>query len=1725
MIGHTKNAAGVAGLIKAALALYCKVLPPTLGVSKPNAAVSSSEGPFYVNTELRPWIKSTNEHPRRAGVSAFGFGGTNFHVVLEEYTDDYLRKESEPRAVLPQWQSELILIPGNSRQEILKSIEPIEKVLSQGAKPRLRDLAYTLSKLDEQQTRSEGRTEACSKLRLAIIATSLEDLQQKLARAREVLTKSDAGPSANNLEINEPRGIYFSEQPLLREGKVAFLFPGQGSQYINMLKDLTIEFPEVRICFERANRILQHQLSKPLSSYIFPPPAFSQEEESAQKQALTQTNVAQPTVGAADMAMFHLLEALGVHPDFVAGHSCGEYPALCAASVFSEEALIALLEARGRFIVEAAGKEPSTMAAVHARTQTVAEFLEGIKGVRIANLNAPEQTVISGPLSGVQEALDKFKAQGIRAQLIPVACAFHSPIVALACDRLTQFLSNVELAEPQVEVFSNTTASAYPREPKAIADLLIQHLVSPVKFVQEIEALYEAGARIFVEVGPRAVLTELAGQILKDRRYLAVPSDRIRRPGLLQLHHLLGQLAAQGVPIKLARLYQGREVRQVDLSALEKDTGQEEPARTAWLVNGSRAIPLTEVPTSHSGQVKPVRLVVADDRVPFGHATASVKSQQQPAPENLTSTTLETASQPGSPLVESNKRMAEPSALHPSSDENAQVMAQFQQIMNRFLDTQERVMRAYLQATSEAQGRHDSAQDLAPATSQEAVLQEPPVAQAKATPALTMDKEPSPVLSESLPKHEELTSHLLEIVSERTGYPLEMLDLDLDLEADLGIDSIKRVEILGNFQEKYAWTNEQNMEQAMEELAGLKTLRQIIDWIETCLKSMWEKEKAEPEFKESSLDSDASQVTVPETPEDNTIQRFTLTAVEKPLTGQHGGLSPHSVLVLTDDETGVAQALAEELRALSYPVALIRMGEDFRFQVSDFGAYTVNLASPGAVDQALNVIRQRQGAIGGLVHLLPLKSGMPFEKMDLTSWKERLRLEVKSLFYLAKSLREDLKQASQRSGACLVAATRMGGTFSSVSQSGMATETEEFLPSQGSVTGLLKTIAVEWPEVRVKAVDLNFLESPSALASKLLQEMTAQDGQVELGYRDSQRMVLQPAPSPLDKEAPAALNIDSSWVILVTGGARGITADVACELARRYQPTLVLVGRSPLPDSEEAEETTGLEERELKAVLTARMRREGQPVKPAQVEAAYMRLLKDREMRNNMTAMRSHGAKVQYYQVDVHDEEQFGNIIDEIYKSYGRLDGVIHGAGIIEDKLVGDKSPESFDRVFDTKVESAFVLSRKLRPDSLKFLVFFSSVAGRFGNRGQCDYTAANEVYNKLAIYLDKRWPGRVVSVMWSPWARSGGMVSPELQKQFAKAGIVLVPRLVGPRKLDEELRYGRKGEAEVIIGGYQMEKGKQEADELFRQVGKADKEDTSPLSFPLVGSRASVTRGAVGSVEIVRYLDPAQDLYLRDHQLDGKPVLPMAIALELIAETVALGWPKLELAVVRDMRILQGIVVEHGSKPIRVTAKPRAGPSLEQLAVEVSISGADDQRQVHYQAIAELVKQLPPPAKIKPFTVAEARSFQMSVQEAYHKWLFHGPLLQRIDQIERIGTNGITGSLVPSSPQQCIAEATGQWLIDPMVIDGGLQLSLIWCRLYRDMTLLPSRFRAYRRFGSLSGSKINCQVNVRSSPNSPVIRADLAFLGAEGRLLGLLEDIEGTCSKALNRLAGGHLI
>jgi NAD(P)-dependent dehydrogenase (short-subunit alcohol dehydrogenase family) len=332
-------------------------------------------------------------------------------------------------------------------------------------------------------------------------------------------------------------------------------------------------------------------------------------------------------------------------------------------------------------------------------------------------------------------------------------------------------------------------------------------------------------------------------------------------------------------------------------------------------------------------------------------------------------------------------------------------------------------------------------------------------------------------------------------------------------------------------------------------------------------------------------------------------------------------------------------------------------------------------------------------------------------------------------------------------------------------------------------------------------VDVDARDEPEVIAACLVREATADDDRIEVGYRRGRRVALQPVDAPLDTRTRPAIALAPGEPLLVTGGARGITAAVTADLAERWQPNLLVIGTSPLPPETEDPETAGRDApTELKAILHAQLKRRARPAGLIDVERAYQALRKGREIRTSLSCFRDAGSTVHYAQADVRDAEELGRLLADWRRRFGDPVGLIHGAGVIQDKLLRDKKPESFDRVLKTKVDGALTLARLLRPEPLRFAAFFSSVAGRFGNRGQGDYAAANEALNKLAIWLDGRWSARVVSLIWGPWSGIG-MVS-DLEGHLGRQGMAMIPPQLGRSRLADELAYGRKGEVEIIVAG-----------------------------------------------------------------------------------------------------------------------------------------------------------------------------------------------------------------------------------------------------------------------------------------------------------------------------------
>jgi len=874
----------------------------------------------------------------------------------------------------------------------------------------------------------------------------------------------------------------------------------------------------------------------------------------------------------------------------------------------------------------------------------------------------------------------------------------------------------------------------------------------------------------------------------------------------------------------LPRLFQGRTTKTLDLAHLEQETGVPKITPTTWVVNGVRNRPYNAPEPHVLGQPMPATKAPSHKDRP----AAKPAPAHAPAPAAKTPAAKAPAAKaPAKPAAPAAKPAVQPTRgttpMTPPSvngDAAAQVMLRFQDLMARFLETQQSVMTRYLQGgdghlpangalvhaleaslSSNGEG-HEGNGDVhadhasngeavnGEAVNGEAVNGEVSHRSDAAKQESTNDEAAhtngaAPVMDRAW-----VSAQLMDLVSKRTGYPKEMLGLDLDLEADLGVDSIKRVEILGTLAESMGGGDNSMAEQIdMEKLTGLKTLRAILDYLEPIL--------SKP--KGTAAQEEAATKTNNGKPQEQQfdVQRALVQVVDAPLPSSSSLVLPRGTVLFTDDGRGIARAAAGRLAEFGIRAVFLRMPGD---KPKDSNSYVADLGDPKSVAELIKQLRQEVGPIAGLVHLLPLEAPPVAEECRL-----RMQRDVKSLYLLCRGLEQDLRQAGNEGGAILLAASGLGGTLGFGTGPALRDEGPgkgvAFYPGHGGVIGFTKCVAYEWPEVLVRVIDVDGTRPAADIADRMLGELADADGPLEVGYQGNRRVTWEPMAAPLvaDDKAPAVL--DSSATVLITGGARGITARVAVELARRYRPNLVLAGRSPLPEGDEEAETASLTAAgDIKAVLIQRLEREGRAVAPALIEAAYQRLMHEREIRATLADIKNAGGRVSYHQIDVRDEKAMTELLQEIAKKHGGLTGVIHGAGIIDDKLIRDKTPESFDRVFGTKTESAFLLGRLLDPAKLKFLVFFSSIASRYGNKGQSDYAAANEVLSKLALDLDRRWPARVVSIAWGPWSGTG-MVA-HLERHLSQRGLKMIAPEEGPRFVVEELLYGKKGDGEIIIAG-----------------------------------------------------------------------------------------------------------------------------------------------------------------------------------------------------------------------------------------------------------------------------------------------------------------------------------
>ena len=849
MISHLIPAAGIASLIKCALALYHRVLPPTLNVENPHPDVQKTS--CYLNTETRPWVHG-HETPRRAGVNAFGFGGINAHAIMEEYPIN----PTNYTVCQHHWPSEVCILQAESRLELIRECERVERFVAASSALELKDIAYSLTCKLRPET-----------IRLSIVASSVSDLVEKLARARISLQNPQCA------DIKDPGGIYYTDHPLAREGKLAFVFPGEGSQYSNMLSDLSIHFPLIRTWFDIIERTFLQKGSKILPSHLLFPPSL--ERFTPEMEALLwDMDMGPATVFAANQALFSLLFCMGIHPQATVGHSTGEYSALLGCGALrweqsGEDQLIQSMHTLNNAYERCSTADEIPIGSLLVVSGGEPDLAFSVLGpdnhdLYLAMDNCPHQTILFGSDAAVQKAAAQLRRKGAVCSEMPFGRAYHTPLFQPFTNQIAGFFSNLNIVEPLCDGYSCATASKFPLNPEEIRSLGLSQWARPVRFRETIQSMYEDGVRLFLEVGPRGNLTAFVDDILSSKKHLAIPIDVRHRTGLTQLNHTLGLLAAHGVPMYLHYLYLHRAPKEISFEISAMSAERRKPSRTVKINMGLPVMKVRDGFTLKRAETSPSpkseRPISADvDSALTGRP--SVNAPLPPVSDEipfLLGAETNGEAYGSSKTNSTNPNIGDTQFLTEDSDSmdsRTQIIQAHFRMMEEFLETQRSVMQAFLGSGNGSPAGPNQAlfanaarlNALAPPPQSDVM---PAVPQAPSLPSVEvklevrkldesqkLDQPPEVGESEQAESsaaalqtaldREELSRQFLGVIAEKTGYPPDMIEMRADLEADLGIDSIKRIEILGSFQRL---TNLPRSED-MEAVAKLRTTEEIIAFL------------------------------------------------------------------------------------------------------------------------------------------------------------------------------------------------------------------------------------------------------------------------------------------------------------------------------------------------------------------------------------------------------------------------------------------------------------------------------------------------------------------------------------------------------------------------------------------------------------------------------------------------------------------------------------------------------------------------------------------------------------------------------------------------------------------------------------------------------------------------------------------------------------------------------
>jgi NAD(P)-dependent dehydrogenase (short-subunit alcohol dehydrogenase family)/3-hydroxymyristoyl/3-hydroxydecanoyl-(acyl carrier protein) dehydratase len=622
------------------------------------------------------------------------------------------------------------------------------------------------------------------------------------------------------------------------------------------------------------------------------------------------------------------------------------------------------------------------------------------------------------------------------------------------------------------------------------------------------------------------------------------------------------------------------------------------------------------------------------------------------------------------------------------------------------------------------------------------------------------------------------------------------------------------------------------------------------------------------------------------------------------------------------------------------------------------------------------------GPVHGVYWLPALDNEGKLREMSLDTWREAVRVRIKSLYTTMRALYEQVAAP----GTFLVSATRLGGQHGYDDAGAVA-------PLGGAVVGFTKTYKRERPSIAAKAVDFEAEDKPDEIAAALIDETLRDPGAVEIGYKNGLRWAVGLEEQPATDGQPG-LTLNKDTVFVVTGAAGSIVSAITTDLAAASGGVFYLLDLVPEPDPNNSDLRRFATDKEgLKRDLFARIQTRGERATPALVEKELAALERAQAAQTSIDAVRVAGGTVRYFSVNLTDSEAVSRIIHQVREQSGKIDVLLHAAGLDRSRALSEKEPREFDLVFDVKADGFFNLLHAIGDMPLGATVSFSSIAGRFGNPGQTDYSSANDLLCKITSSLRTTRPAtRAIAIDWTAWGGIGMATRGSIPKVMEAAGIDMLPPEAGVPLIRRELTGG--GTRGEIVIAQRLGVLLKEWDE----TGGLDLSQQKVPSRPMLGRIASA--GLFTPVKIETTLDPKVQPFLYDHQIDGTPVLPGVMGIEAFAEAALALLPNWHVQAMEDVNFLAPFKF-YRNEPRTVTVEAVLHPHGDGIVANCRLVGyrslpnqSEPQRSVHFTARVLLTKQL------REFTGTPVRpeGNVISAPDIYRVY-FHGPAYQVVEK------------------------------------------------------------------------------------------------------------------------------